>query len=94
LEEKEVTINNKYGLHSRPASALVKKASNFDSEIKLIYDGKEANTKSILGLMVLAIEPGAEVKIIAEGEDEKEALEELEELIENDFFVEYDDEDN
>lgn len=94
MEEKEVTINNKYGLHSRPASALVKKASNFDSEIKLIYDGKEANTKSILGLMVLAIEPGAEVKIIAEGEDEKEALEELEELIENDFFVEYDDEDN
>lgn len=94
MKKKELTITNKYGLHSRPASELVKVASKFDSEINLIYDGQEANAKSILGLMVLAIEPGAEVEIEVDGDDEEEALKSIEDLIRNNFYVEYEDENN
>ena len=94
MKKKELTITNKYGLHSRPASELVKVASKFDSEINLIYDGQEANAKSILGLMVLAIEPGAEVEIEVDGDDKEEALKSIEDLIRNNFYVEYEDENN
>jgi phosphocarrier protein len=94
LQKKELTITNKYGLHSRPASELVKIASQFDADIKLHYNGQDANAKSILGIMVLAIEPGAEIEISAEGKDEEEALKAIEELINNEFYVEYKDENN
>jgi phosphocarrier protein len=94
LQKKELTITNKYGLHSRPASELVKIASQFNADIKLHYNGQDANAKSILGIMVLAIEPGAEIEISAEGEDEEEALKAIEELINNEFYVEYKDENN
>jgi len=94
LQKKELTITNKYGLHSRPASELVKIASQFDADIKLHYNGQDANAKSILGIMVLAIEPGAEIEVSAEGQDEEEALKAIEELINNEFYVEYKDENN
>lgn len=94
MQKKELTITNKYGLHSRPASELVKIASQFNADIKLHYNGQDANAKSILGIMVLAIEPGAEIEISAEGEDEEEALKAIEELINNEFYVEYKDENN
>lgn len=94
MQKKELTITNKYGLHSRPASELVKIASQFDADIKLHYNGQDANAKSILGIMVLAIEPGAEIEVSAEGQDEEEALKAIEELINNEFYVEYKDENN
>lgn len=94
MQKKELTITNKYGLHSRPASELVKIASQFDADIKLHYNGQDANAKSILGIMVLAIEPGAGIEVSANGEDEDEALEAIEELINNEFYVEYKDENN
>ena len=94
MQKKELTITNKYGLHSRPASELVKIASQFDADIKLHYNGQDANAKSILGIMVLAIEPGAEIEVSANGEDEDKALEAIEELINNEFYVEYKDENN
>ena len=94
MKKKELTITNKYGLHSRPASELVKVASQYDSEITLSYDGQEANAKSILGIMVLAIEPGAEVEIAADGNDEDKALTAIADLINNKFYVEYEDENN
>ncbi|MCF7886370.1 MAG: HPr family phosphocarrier protein [Candidatus Marinimicrobia bacterium] len=94
MEKKKLEITNKYGLHSRPASELVKVASKYDSEITLSYNGQEANAKSILGIMVLAIEPGAEIELVVDGEDEEEALQALEKLIRNEFYVEYQDEDN
>ena len=94
MKKKELTINNKYGLHSRPASELVKTASKYDSDIKLLYNGQEANAKSILGIMVLAVEPGAKVQVSADGQDEEEALQAIEELISHKFYVEYKDENN
>ncbi len=76
---------NKYGLHARPANLLVKTASKFKANIQLAKDGYVVNAKSLLGVMSLAAEPGSEIEIIADGEDEQEAVQALEALIMNKF---------
>lgn len=81
-------ILNKYGLHTRPATALVNEASKYESEIYIVYNGVRANAKSILGILILAIEPGAEVIIEANGPDEKEAIEKIDSLIARKFGLE------
>ncbi|MCL1826906.1 MAG: HPr family phosphocarrier protein [Candidatus Cloacimonetes bacterium] len=83
--KKKVTIKNKLGLHARPCSLLVKAASNFRSEIKIQKDDMLVNGKSIMGVMMLAAECGAELEILIEGVDQEAALETLENLIENKF---------
>jgi phosphocarrier protein len=79
----EVTIKivNKLGLHARPASLFVKIAGQFESNIKVEKDGVEVNGKSIMGIMMLAAEQGSKITIIAEGVDEKEAIDSLVKLI-------------
>ena len=79
----EVTIKivNKLGLHARPASLFVKIAGQFESNIKVEKDGVEVNGKSIMGVMMLAAEQGSNITIIAEGVDEKEAVDSLAKLI-------------
>ncbi len=74
---KEVEVENKTGIHARPASILVDVANKFDSEIKLINNNKEANLKSIISIMSLAIGCGETVKIQADGADEEEAVAEI-----------------
>ncbi len=82
---KKIKIVNKYGLHARPASLLVKTAGKFKSNIQLAKDGYVVNGKSLLGVMSLAAEPGSEIEIIAEGEDEQEAVAAIEALIMDKF---------
>ncbi len=82
---KKVKIVNKYGLHARPANLLVKTAGKFKAQIQLAKDGYVVNGKSLLGVMSLAAEPGSEIEIIAEGEDEQEAVAAIEALIMNKF---------
>lgn len=72
--EKTVKITDETGVHARPATVLVNKAGSFSSDIKLEYKEKTINLKSIMGVMSLGIPQGAEIKIIAEGSDEQEAL--------------------
>jgi phosphocarrier protein HPr len=79
---KEVVINNKTGLHARPASLLVKKAQNFTSTISLIFKEKEVNAKSLMSILSLGITQGSTLTIQATGNDEEEALTHLE-----DFFL-------
>lgn len=74
-----------HGLHARPASLFVKVASKFSCEILVIKDGIEVNGKSIMGLLMLALSPNTEFKIIADGEGEAEAIQALDNLIKNDF---------
>ncbi|MBO8152195.1 MAG: HPr family phosphocarrier protein [Candidatus Marinimicrobia bacterium] len=88
MVRKKVKILNKYGLHTRPATALVNEASKYESEIYIVYNGVRANAKSILGILILAIEPGAEVIIEANGPDEKEAIEKIDSLIARKFGLE------
>ncbi len=83
--DKTVTIVNKLGLHARAAAKFVTLASSFASDIKLARDGQEVNGKSIMGVMMLAASRGTDIRLIADGSDEHEAIEKLTELIENRF---------
>lgn len=80
---KEVLVKNSTGLHARPATLLVKKASAFKSDISLEFNGKKANVKSLIGVLSLGVSKDANVKVIASGDDEALAAEEIAKLIEN-----------
>ncbi|MDX1585392.1 MAG: HPr family phosphocarrier protein [Balneolaceae bacterium] len=82
---RKITIVNEAGLHARPAAALVKLASKFESEFHIHMYGYRVNGKSILGVMTLAAEQGAEMELEFDGPDEKKMAEEVSELIENGF---------
>lgn len=83
METKLVKINNRVGLHARPAASFVKLARNFESEIILKKDSKEANGKSIIGIMALGAQSGDEIEVCATGDDAKDAIEQLAEFLEN-----------
>jgi phosphocarrier protein HPr len=84
---QKVTIINKLGLHARASAKFVSLASGFSAEITLKRNGQQINGKSIMGIMMLAAAKGAEFEICADGTDEKKALEDLTELV-NDRFGE------
>jgi phosphocarrier protein len=77
--------DDSHGLHARPASVFVKAASLFPCEISVVRDEVTVNGKSILGLMMLALGPGADFEIIAEGDREEDAINKLKSLVENNF---------
>lgn len=83
--EKEVTIKNRAGLHTRPAAALVKLAAQFKSEFFIYKDGFEINGKSIIGVMTLAAEQGSTLQLKFEGEDEENAMQTIVGLFERGF---------
>ncbi len=85
MVERTVTIQNRNGLHARPAAEIVKTAAKFKSEITLIREDLEVNGKSIMGVMMLAAEYGSELVVRCEGPDEQAALGALSELIESKF---------
>lgn len=82
---KQVTIINKLGLHARAAAKFVNLASQFQSEIFLSRDGRRVNGKSIMGVMMLAASKGTTLELDVNGADEQEALQRLEELVEQRF---------
>ena len=75
MEKREFHIIAETGIHARPATLLVQTASKFGSDIKLEYNGKTVNLKSIMGVMSLGVGQGADVTVTAEGDDAKEAIE-------------------
>ena len=85
VKQQNVIIENKLGIHARPASMIVQKAMEFDSDIYLKKDDVRINGKSILSVMMLAAEKGSTVEIITEGEDENDALSAIIELFKNKF---------
>jgi len=85
LVEQVVTIQNRLGLHARACSVFVKEAARFASHIIVSRDGLEVNGKSILGVMMLAAEMGAQVTLRAEGSDEREALAALVRVVDDKF---------
>lgn len=82
-----VTIQNRLGLHARACAVFVKEAAKWQSHIVVGRDGLEVNGKSILGVMMLAAEQGAEILLRTEGEDEVAALAALVRVV-NDKFGE------
>jgi len=84
---KQLTIINKLGLHARASAKFVARASRYSCQIDLSRDNKTVNGKSIMGVMMLAASKGTQIELRLEGEDEAEALTDLENLI-NDRFGE------
>lgn len=84
---KKITILNEAGLHARPSAALVKLSSKFESDFFIQMQGYKVNGKSILGVMTLAAEHGAELELITEGPDEDEAMKSIADLFENKFEI-------
>ncbi len=82
---REVTIRNRAGVHTRPASMIVREAARFTSEFFIRKDGYEINGKSIIGVMTLAAEQGSTLELLFEGPDEEQAADALEALFERGF---------
>jgi len=82
---REVTINNQVGLHARPATFFIQKANEFKSSVWIEKDERRVNAKSLLGVLSLGIVKGTSINIIADGQDEAEAIKVLSELIASDF---------
>lgn len=85
MVEKTLLIENKMGLHARPAALFVETASQFESEVIMIKDGLEVNGKSIMGVLMLAAEFGSELTLRVDGEDEEGMLQALEGLLKGKF---------
>ena len=85
---KTFKIKNKLGIHARPAGQMVKTASNFSSDVYISKNGNEVNGKSIMGILMLEAGYGSEIVLRLDGDDEFEALQALEELIDNRQFDE------
>jgi len=85
MVEKTVTIDNKYGLHARPAMQFVELAGKFSSVINLIRGGKVADAKSVIEVLMLAAEKGAELTIRADGGDAEQAVDALLQLVASKF---------
>jgi phosphotransferase system HPr (HPr) family protein len=83
--KQEFEIQNKVGLHARPAAVLVQTANKFRSNITIGKDGKAVSAKSILGVLSLGAEKGSVITVEINGADEKEAMEAIQELVNNKF---------
>ncbi|MBT8401722.1 MAG: HPr family phosphocarrier protein [Rhodothermia bacterium] len=82
---KEVTVTNRAGIHTRPASMIVREASRFNCDFFIQKDGYEINGKSIIGVMTLAAEQGATLSLVFDGDDEADAAEAISDLFESGF---------
>jgi phosphocarrier protein HPr len=91
MKESKIVVDNKVGLHARPASLFVQEAAKYTSDIKVSTNDpdtnelREANAKSILGVLTLGVFQGMEITIRAEGDDEEGAVDALLALVKNNF---------
>ncbi len=81
MKEAKVKIQNKLGLHARPAAEFVKIAAQYKSDVIVSKNDREVNGKSIMGVMTLAAEMGSVLRIVANGDDEEHAVNALVELV-------------
>jgi len=82
---KEVQVQNQVGLHARPATFFIQKANEYKSSVWVEKEERRVNAKSLLGVLSLGIVGGTGIKIIADGSDEKDAVEDLVKLVESGF---------
>lgn len=85
MTSKNYKIQNRLGLHARPAALFVQEAAKFKSKVIVVKDGVEVNGKSVMGLMLLAAESGSTMTIKADGPDETQVHEALEKLFQRKF---------
>jgi phosphocarrier protein HPr len=85
MQQRDVEIINKLGLHARPSARLTQLASTFKSNVFMSRNGRRVNAKSIMGVMMLAAAKGSTITLETEGADEAEAIEALADLIASGF---------
>lgn len=85
MYSKEAVLQNQVGLHARPATFFIQKANEFKSSIWVEKEQRKVNAKSLLGVLSLGISKGVTINIIADGTDEKEAVDALVGLINSNF---------
>ena len=82
---KDVLVQNQVGLHARPATFFIQKANEVKSSVWVEKEERRANAKSLLGVLSLGIVGGTNIRIIADGVDEQEAVDGLVALVESGF---------
>jgi phosphocarrier protein len=82
---KELLVQNKMGIHARPAAMIVRITNKFKADVFVEKDEEQVNGKSIMGLMMLAAGKGSKVKFLAAGEDAAQMLDELDQLFTRKF---------
>ena len=85
MVKQELVLNNSVGLHARPATFFIQKANEYKSSIWVEKEDRRVNAKSLLGVLSLGIVKGTNIALIADGSDEKEAVDALVSLIQNNF---------
>ena len=85
---KDVMVQNQVGLRARPATFFIQKANEFKSSIWIEKEERRVNAKSLLGILSLGIVGGTQIRIIADGADEQEAVTALTELVDSGFAEE------
>ena len=83
MYSNNVKVQNQVGLHARPATFFIQKSNEFKSSIWVEKDERRVNAKSLLGVLSMGITGGMTITLIADGPDETEALNGLEELVSN-----------
>ena len=87
MQQREVEVINKLGLHARAAAKLTQLAAKYQSEVSIGRNGRKINAKSIMGVMLVAAGKGARITLETDGPDEVEAMDAIVALI-NDYFGE------
>lgn len=82
---KDVLVQNQVGLHARPATFFIQKANGYKSSIWVEKEDRRVNAKSLLGVLSLGIVGGTNIRIIADGADEEDAVNGLVALVESGF---------
>jgi len=87
MQQREVEIVNKLGLHARASAKLTQVAARYQSDVQMSRNGRKVNAKSIMGVMMLAAGKGSKVVIETDGPDESDAMDAIVSLI-GDYFGE------
>lgn len=85
MYSREIVVKNQVGLHARPATFFIQKANRFEAGIWIEKEERRVNAKSLLGLLSMGITQGTAILLIANGSDEKEAVDSLVKLIKTNF---------
>ncbi|PIE98279.1 MAG: phosphocarrier protein HPr [Treponema sp.] len=83
--EKKIIVQNRAGIHARPATLIAQKANEFSSDIAILRDEKKYNAKSVIGVMTMTASYNTELTLQINGEDEAEAVEAISLLFDNKF---------
>jgi len=82
---KKLIILNKLGLHARAAAKVVSTANEFESTIILTKDGKNADARSIMKILMLSASQGSSINVEIDGADQNDAMKSIERLFNNKF---------